>query len=50
MTFLTCNKKKNYPRIEISICEKKCPLREECETYIQYSRGLAMAILKEWFE
>jgi hypothetical protein len=34
--YLFCTRKKNTPRIDVRICEKKCPYKEECKEYLAY--------------
>ncbi len=36
--YIVCQKKRNTPRIDVRICEKKCPLKEACEAYKAYLR------------
>jgi hypothetical protein len=39
--YLVCHRKRNNPRMDVRICEKKCPWKEDCQEYIQYHKGLA---------
>jgi len=32
--YIVCLKKRNNPRIDIRICQKKCDLKDDCEEYI----------------
>jgi len=34
--YIVCQKKRNTPRVDVCICEKKCPLKDECKEYIAY--------------
>jgi hypothetical protein len=34
--YIFCMRKKNTPRIDIRICEKKCPYKEVCREYLAY--------------
>jgi len=34
--YIVCHKKRNAPRINIRICEEKCPLKNECKEYSGY--------------
>jgi hypothetical protein len=36
--YVFCHKKRNNPRMDVRICEKKCPLRDECQEYIDYHK------------
>ncbi len=38
--YVFCHKKRNNPRMDVRICEKKCPLKEECQEYIDYHKGV----------
>jgi hypothetical protein len=33
-TYIVCQKKRNNPRMDIRICQKKCELKGECEEYL----------------
>jgi hypothetical protein len=37
--YIFCTKKKNAPRIDVRICEKKCPYKEECQEYLAYQHS-----------
>ena len=39
-TYIFCTKKKNTPRIDVRICEKKCPFKEECQEYLEYQHNI----------
>lgn len=45
--YIYCLRKKNNPRIDVRICEAKCPFREECPEFIAYQErsGSQSAIL-----
>jgi hypothetical protein len=32
--YIVCLKKRNNPRIDIRVCQKKCDLKEDCKEYI----------------
>ena len=34
--YIVCQKKRNNPRVDIRICEEKCPLKDDCKQYIAY--------------
>ena len=38
--YIFCLKKKNNPRIDVRICEKKCELKESCPEFIAYQRKI----------
>jgi hypothetical protein len=38
-TYIVCHKKRNNPRMNVRICEKKCDLRNECQEYLSYRRA-----------
>ncbi|MBN1625150.1 MAG: hypothetical protein JW944_01385 [Deltaproteobacteria bacterium] len=37
--YIVCQKKRNNPRMDIRICEKKCELKDECEEFQAYKRS-----------
>ena len=34
--YIVCQKKRNNPRVDIRMCEKKCPSKDDCQQYIAY--------------
>jgi hypothetical protein len=34
--YVFCPKKKNTPRIDVRICQNRCPYKEECKEYLAY--------------
>jgi len=32
--YIVCQKKRNNPRMDIRICQKKCELKDDCKEYI----------------
>ena len=36
--YIVCQKKRNNPRIDVRICERKCTLKGECKEYLAYHR------------
>jgi hypothetical protein len=36
--YIVCHKKRNNPRMDVRICEKKCALKEDCKEYISYHK------------
>ena len=37
-TYIVCQKKRNNPRMDIRICQKKCDLKGECEEYLSLQK------------
>jgi len=31
--YIVCYKKRNNPRMDIRVCEQKCPLKEDCKEF-----------------
>jgi hypothetical protein len=31
--YIVCHKKRNNPRVDVRICEMKCPVKEECREF-----------------
>ena len=38
--YIVCQKKRNNPRMDVRICQKKCDLKDDCKDYISYSKNL----------
>ena len=36
MDYITCEKRKNAPKINVLICEKKCQVAKTCKEYLNY--------------
>jgi len=36
--YIVCHKKRNNPRMNIQICQKKCTEKEDCQEYISCAR------------
>lgn len=34
--YIFCLKKKNNPRIDVRICQKKCPYKDHCPEFLEY--------------
>ncbi len=34
--YVVCQKKRNSPRLNVRICQEKCPLKHECKEYLTY--------------
>jgi hypothetical protein len=32
--YVVCRKKRNNPRMDVRICEKRCSLKEECKEFL----------------
>ena len=32
--YIVCQKKRNNPRMDIRICQKKCELKDECKDFL----------------
>jgi len=32
--YIVCYKKRNNPRMDIRICEQKCPVKEDCKEFL----------------
>ncbi len=35
--YIICHKKRNTPRLSVTICEEKCPHKDQCKEYLAYS-------------
>ena len=38
MYYITCEKRKNAPKINVLICEKKCKKAKSCISYLNYCK------------
>ena len=36
MDYITCERRKNAPKLNVLICEKKCKYAETCKSYLNY--------------
>ena len=34
--YIVCQRKRNTPRVDVRICETKCPFKEGCPEYMAY--------------
>jgi hypothetical protein len=34
--YIVCQRKRNNPRMDVRICERRCPEKGECKEYIAY--------------
>lgn len=39
MDYITCEKRKNSPKINVLICEKKCQYAKNCKSYLNYLKA-----------
>ena len=37
--YIVCQKKRNNPRMDVRICEKKCDLKDECKEFISFKKS-----------
>lgn len=43
MDYITCERRKNSPQINVLICEKKCKQLNTCSAYLSYAKMKAIA-------
>jgi hypothetical protein len=36
--YIVCQKKRNNPRMDVRICERRCPDKGECKEYLAHDR------------
>jgi hypothetical protein len=41
--YIVCQKKRNNPRVDVRICQKKCEQKQECTEYVSHVRVLAQS-------
>ncbi len=41
--YIVCQKKRNNPRMDVRICEKKCPSKEDCKAFLACHKGMEQA-------
>jgi hypothetical protein len=34
--YIVCHRKRNSPRLNVRICQEKCPFKEDCKEYMAY--------------
>jgi hypothetical protein len=34
--YIVCHKKRNSPRLNVRICQEKCPLKDGCKEYLAF--------------
>jgi hypothetical protein len=39
--YIVCQKKRNAPRMNVRVCEKRCPFKHECEAFLACNRAPA---------
>ena len=44
MDYITCEKRKNAPKINVLICEKKCEHAETCKSYLSYLKAKSATV------
>ena len=37
-SYIVCQKKRNNPRMDIRICQKKCDLKNDCEEFLSFNK------------
>lgn len=42
MDYITCERRKNAPQINVLICEKKCKYLDTCSSYLSYTKMKAI--------
>ena len=40
--YIVCQKKRNNPRMDIRICQKKCTQKDDCKEYLAFHHNLAI--------
>ena len=38
--YIVCHRKRNNPRVDVRICQKKCSSQDDCKEYISYLKLL----------
>jgi hypothetical protein len=41
--YIVCQKKRNNPRMDVRICQKKCDQKDNCTEYVSYIKVLAQS-------
>jgi hypothetical protein len=41
--YIVCQKKRNNPRMDVRICERRCPDKGECKEYLAHNRAALQA-------
>jgi len=41
--YIVCQKKRNNPRMDVRICERRCPEKEECKEYLAHHSAAPQA-------
>ena len=42
--YIVCQKKRNNPRMNIRICQKKCSMKDVCEEYLSSQNALSKTV------
>ena len=37
--YIVCQKKRNNPRMDVRICQKKCDMKDDCEEYLAFHKA-----------
>jgi hypothetical protein len=37
-SYIVCQKKRNNPRMDVRICQKKCDLKDDCPEYLSFQK------------
>jgi len=37
--YIVCQKKRNNPRMDVRICEKKCNLKDGCREFVSFNKS-----------
>ena len=37
--YIVCHKKRNNPRMNVQVCQKKCDLKDNCKAYLLYYKN-----------
>jgi hypothetical protein len=37
--YIVCQKKRNNPRMDVRICEKKCDLKDACKEFVSFHKS-----------
>lgn len=36
--YIVCHQKRNNPRMDVRICQRKCDLKDDCEDYVSFHK------------
>jgi len=37
--YIVCQKKRNNPRMDVRICQKKCDLKDGCKEFVSFNKS-----------